>query len=147
MIKILNYFSQNDILRLKKNFFSRSNYVFVKVITSIFFIPLMIYIWGIEKFGIWSFLYSIPQVINLIGLNFTEASKTSMTLSYYSDTKKLVDKIYLNTIYLIIGASTFLIFLFIFFINFFDLKILKIFENLNNYESTKLIILSLFFLF
>ena len=48
----------------------------------LFFTPAMLIVWGIENFGLWSFLYSIPQTINLLNLNISEASKTEMTINH-----------------------------------------------------------------
>ena len=60
--------------------------------TQIIFVPFMILIWGTENFGIWVFLFSIPQSFNLLNLNIVEASKTEMIIGNYSKKKVMLKR-------------------------------------------------------
>ncbi len=142
MIKLNKYLTKKEIYRVKTNIFSKSNFFISRVLIQIFFIPSMIYVWGIENFGIWSFLYSIPHSINLFNLNITEAAKTEMTINHYAKYKNNVTKIFNNAlVYTILNLIILIIIMMLVYFNF-DFSKLTVFSTLNKTEINNLIILS-----
>ena len=102
----------------------------------------MIFFWGIENFGIWIFLISIPNIIQIFNFNLTDASVNQMAI--YNAQKKHTksNEIFQNTILfvfinIIILSLTLLIF---FFLKKFSFSIL---ENINSKE-VKIILILLF---
>ena len=73
----LNIFKKNEILRIKRNFFSQSIMFISSSFLQILIVPLMILGWGIENYGIWIFFMSLPTVLTL----FNAFSTGSMTVS------------------------------------------------------------------
>ena len=69
-----------NINRIKRNIYSGISMEALKVFTQFFFPPLMILIWGIDNFGIWVFILSIPNIILIFNLNFNDASVNEMTI-------------------------------------------------------------------
>ena len=127
MISNFKLFSQSDLERFKKNLSSQFLLVVMRSSTQIIFVPFMILIWGTENFGIWVFLFSIPQSFNLLNLNIVEASKTEMIIGNYSKKKSYVKKIYANTFYFLNLNILFFIFLFLVWLNIIDISKFKIF--------------------
>ena len=72
--------------RLKRNIFSSISSQSLKIFIQIFYPPLMIFFWGIENFGIWIFLISIPNIIQIFNFNLTDASVNQMAI--YNAQKK-----------------------------------------------------------
>jgi len=144
MISNFKLFSQSDLERFKKNLSSQFLLVVMRSSTQIIFVPFMILIWGTENFGIWVFLFSIPQSFNLLNLNIVEASKTEMIIGNYSKKKSYVKKIYANTFYFLNLNILFLIFLFLVWLNIIDISKFKIFQNSSLDEIKILIFLSFF---
>ena len=70
----------------------------LKVFTQFFFPPLMILIWGIDNFGIWVFILSIPNIILIFNLNFNDASVNEMTILNVKKKFKKSNEIFQNTI-------------------------------------------------
>ena len=128
--------------RLKRNIFSSISSQSLKIFIQIFYPPLMIFFWGIENFGIWIFLISIPNIIQIFNFNLTDASVNQMAI--YNAQKKHTksNEIFQNTILfvfinIIILSLTLLIF---FFLKKFSFSIL---ENINSKE-VKIILILLF---
>ena len=62
------------------------------------FAPLMIIFWGVEKFGIWLFLLSIPNILLVFNLNFNGASINEMTMFNSKKNYKKSNEIFQNSI-------------------------------------------------
>ena len=95
-------FSKNQVVRLKKNFFSRLGNESVQVLAQIFYPPLMILFWGVDKFGVWIFLLSIPNMLMMFNFNFTDASLQEMSIYHAKKQKDKVKATFQNTLNLII---------------------------------------------
>jgi len=128
--------------RLKRNIFSSISSQSLKIFVQIFYPPLMIFFWGIENFGIWIFLLSLPNIIQIFNFNLTDASVNQMAI--YNAQKKYTksNEIFQNTILfviinILILSATLLIF---FLLNKFNFSIL---ENINPKEI-KIILILLF---
>jgi len=128
--------------RLKRNIFSSISSQSLKIFIQIFYPPLMIFFWGIENFGIWIFLISIPNIIQIFNFNLTDASVNQMAI--YNAQKKHTksNEIFQNTILfvfinIIILSLTLLIFFFL------KKFIFSILENINSKE-VKIILILLF---
>ena len=139
-------FSKAQINRIKKNLFAKLTSESSQVTLQILYPPLMIYFWGLDKFGIWLFLISLTSMFSMLNFNFTDASLQEMSI--YNNQKKFnkVNEIFQNTLglvvinLLILGLIIF-IYLFFFKINF------LIVENLSLKEAKiifSLIILSVY---
>lgn len=103
--------------RLKRNIFSSISSQSLKIFIQIFYPPLMIFFWGIENFGIWIFLISIPNIIQIFNFNLTDASVNQMAIYNAQKKHKKSNEIFQNTILfvflnIIILSLTLLIFFF-----------------------------------
>ena len=76
----LNIFKKNEILRIKRNFFSQSMMFISSSFMQILIVPLMILSWGIENYGIWIFFMSLPAVLTLFNLKFVIAVRQELIL-------------------------------------------------------------------
>ena len=107
---------------------------------------MMIYFWGIEVFGIWMFLISIPYSLSIINADISTPITNKMSYFYNKKDKKEIDKIYSNfTIITLINIFIIsVIFIFIYFTIDINLKIL---ENLSlNEIKLSLLLITLSFL-
>ena len=140
---IKKYFILNSSQRkrLKNNILSGFSTDLVQIITQIAFAPLMIIFWGVEKFGIWLFLLSIPNILLVFNLNFNGASINEMTMFNSKKNYKKSNEIFQNSIiFTLINIFFFsLLLFFLYFFKDFDFIILK------NIKYDELIII-LFFL-
>ena len=140
LIKITQMFFKTS--RLKKNIFSVISVTSFKILTQIFFPPLMIFFWGVDNFGIWVFLISIPSIIQIFNFNLTDASINQMAI--YNAQKKYKDsnKIFQNTIVFVLLNILFFSMLLIIFnlVKDFDFTIL----NQIDVEDLKIILILLF---
>ena len=66
--------------RLFKNFFSVYSTESLQIISQIIFAPLMLFFWGVENFGIWLFLLSIPNIFLIFNINTQFASAQEITI-------------------------------------------------------------------
>ena len=55
-------FSKAQINRIKKNLFAKLTSESSQVTLQILYPPLMIYFWGLDKFGIWLFSYKFVDL-------------------------------------------------------------------------------------
>ena len=95
-------FSKSLITRLKKNILSHLNSESLQIVTQLFFPPLMILFWGVDNFGIWIFLLSVPSMLMMFNFNFTDASIQEMTIYHEKKQINKVKEIFQNTLNLII---------------------------------------------
>ncbi len=124
---IFKNYSKDDKKRISKNFFSEINTNIIRSIIQFGFPPLMIFIYGLETFGIWVFLISVPSVLNIFNFNLNEAAKIEMSYYFNKKNYKKINIIFNNSIISTIFIIFFLSIASIIFLNFysFDLKILK----------------------
>ena len=116
-----------NITRVKKNIVSGISSQTIKILIQIFYPPLMILFWGLENFGVWIFLLSIPNIVLIFNFNFTDASVNEMAI--YNAKKKYhkSNEIFQNTIvFLLLNIFIFSLVLLIFFLlNKLDFTILE----------------------
>ena len=94
-------FSKSQITRLKKNILSHLNSESLQIITQLFFPPLMILFWGVDNFGIWIFLVSLPNLLFMFNFNFTTAATQEMTYFHNKGQTNKVNEIFQNNLILI----------------------------------------------
>tara|TARA_B110000196_G_scaffold306819_1_gene305812 strand:- start:2791 stop:4128 length:1338 start_codon:yes stop_codon:yes gene_type:complete len=134
---ILNSFQKK---RIKTNLFSVFSSEGIQILSQIFFAPLMLFFWGVEYFGIWLFLLSIPNIFLIFNINFLDASIQEITIFKSKNNIKKANEIFQNSIVLVllnILVYTLLIILFYFF-NKIDFSILK---NIKEDELTLIFLL------
>ena len=102
--------------RIFKNVKSYIYTFFSKIFSQILYIPLMFYFWGVEATGVWIFLTSILNSVNIFNINASEYSFQELILT----NKKNIENIYSNSLIitfinsLIISLIFFLLFYFFF---------------------------------
>ena len=69
MLKKFFTFSHSQNQRLIKNMSSQFGLISAQTLIQIFFPPLMIVFWGVENFGIWILVTSIPATLNFFNVN------------------------------------------------------------------------------
>jgi len=145
-IKFFNL-NSNQKNRLKKNIFSGFTTETFQIISQIFFAPLMIFFWGVDNFGIWVFLLSIPNIFLIFNINFTDASIHELTKFNTQKKFRKAEEIFQNSLILIllnIFIFTSLILLFYYF-NKIDFTILKDFTKNEIFLILILLIISIYF--
>ena len=124
-----NFFelNSNQKKRIKKNIFSGFASEGVQVLSQIIFAPLMLFFWGIENFGMWVFLLSIPNIFLIFNINFTDVSIQEITLFNSKGKKNKANEIFQNSIVIIFLNILFfsILILFFYFFNDIDFLILK----------------------
>ena len=88
--------------RVINNAISFSGLNLATALTQFFFPPLMILLYGLENFGIWIFLSSIPGIFNLLNFNFNTAATTEMSIFFNKRKIKKINQIFNNSILLIL---------------------------------------------
>ena len=121
------FFSKSQSDRIKKNLTSQISLNISSTITQLSFPPLMILFYGLENFGIWIFLTSIPTILNIFNFNLNHGAKTEMSLYFNKNKNYQLEKIFVNTFFLTLLVIIFLVFLSFLLIHYYDfnLKILK----------------------
>jgi len=135
---MLNFVEKKRIFKNLKSYFF---VFFSKISSQIVFIPLMFYFWGVETTGIWLFLASSINSINVLNINVSEYSFQKVILSDKSN----LNKLYSNSLIITLLNAIFLSIL-IFLIFFFFLQSLDIFKNYNK-EDLFVIFICLTFAF
>ena len=114
-------FSEKQISRLKKNIVAQFSSHSLLIIGQLFFPPLMILIWGVDNFGIWIFLISVPAMLNFFNFNFTQATVQEMTHFHTKGQVNKVKEIFQNSLVILmlnVLIFTIVILIFYFFSNF-----------------------------
>ena len=122
MIKNLN--------RIKRNIYSGISMEGLKIFTQFFFPPLMILTWGIENFGMWVFILSIPNIILIFNVNFNDASVNEMTILNAKRKFKKSNEIFQNTIIFVLANIMIVSFVLVLFI-LLNNNDFKIFDSVN----------------
>lgn len=108
--------NKKEILRIKKNIFFGINSEFFKIISQILFAPLMIFFWGVDKFGIWIFLISIPSIFTIFNINFNIATINEIIKCKSKKNFKKSNILFNNSIiFIILNSLVFSILIFLFF--------------------------------
>ena len=72
--------NQTQKRRVIKNIFSGFSTESLQIVTQIIFAPLMLFFWGVENFGIWLFLLSIPNIFLVFNINMADAAIQEITM-------------------------------------------------------------------
>ena len=117
--------------RLFKNFFSVYSTESLQIISQIIFAPLMLFFWGVENFGIWLFLLSIPNIFLIFNINTQFASAQEITILNSKKKYSQSNKIFQNSIIFNLVNVLIITFLFIFayLFNFIELSMFKKFDD------------------
>lgn len=78
--KLKKIFSQN-IKRVKKNVIANTSEFSLNIIYQITLLPLMIFSWGAEIYGVWIFLLSIPSVLHTFNIDINEGVTQELILN------------------------------------------------------------------
>ena len=103
------YFNLSNIKkkRLTLNLTSQSVNLSIRIIAQFLFPPLMIFAWGLENFGIWLFLLSLPNLLSLINFNFLESAKQDMVYFYSQEDSEKVKAIFQSSFFLTLFTIAF----------------------------------------
>ena len=130
MLKKFFIFSDNQKQRLKKNISSQFGLVSAQVLIQFLFPPLMIVFWGVENFGIWILVTSIPATLNSLNINFSYAAQQEMTIFHTKNKFNKVNEIFQNNLLLtILNIIFFTIIIFLVYF-FFSLEMFSAFKNM-----------------
>lgn len=138
---MINFLENIKKSRIKKNISGNTLHVFCLFLIQLFHLPLMIYLWGIEKTGLWIYLLAIPNLLSFWKLNFSEASKQELIL------KKFLNKNEIYSISFLLTILTILFFAIIYFtVNLKFIHLFEIFRNIeiNNYNWILILIFASF---
>ena len=141
MLKKLFIFSDNQKQRLKKNISTQFGSVSVTFLIQFFYPPLMIVFWGVENFGIWILVTSIPATLNFLNINFSYAAQQEMTIFHTKKEFNKVNEIFQNNLLLI--ALNIILFTIIISLIYFFLG-LEMFSALKNMPLKELNIILIF---
>ena len=142
---LLLNFSKVQFKRIFKNLTSQISLNISSSIIQIFFPPLMIFVYGLENFGIWIFLSAIPLTFQILNFNINAAAKTEMSIYFNQKNKKKLSETFTNSVFPSIFLIFFLIISSSLLIYFYDFK-LNILQGLNSNELM-LILLCMFISF
>ena len=78
-IKKLFVLSSKQKKRIIKNIYSGISAESIQIFVQFFFAPLMLLFWGVENFGIWLFLLSIPNIFLVFNINMADAAIQEIT--------------------------------------------------------------------
>ena len=137
-MKILNI-SKNRLKSINKNFLSFFSIFSTQTFIQIFFPPAMIYAWGVEKFGIWILITTIPSMLQILNINFSSASRSEMSINLEKNNFAYINKIFQNTFCLVLFNTFFFLLLWSLIISLDQIN-LKTFEKIN-YKDAKIIFL------
>ncbi len=137
-MKILNI-SKNHLKSINKNFVSFFSIFSTQTFIQIFFPPAMIFAWGVEKFGIWILITTIPSMLQIFNINFSSASRSEMSINLEKNNLVYIKKIFQNTFCLVLFNTFFFLLLWSLIISLDQIN-LKTFEKIN-YKEVKLIFL------
>ena len=137
-MNILNI-SKYRLKSIYKNFFSFFSVFSTQTIIQILFPPAMIFAWGVEKFGIWILITTIPSVLTILNINFSSASRSEMSINFEKKNLIYINKIFQNMFCLVLFSYIFFFLIWIFAFSFDQIN-LKALENID-YDEVKIIFL------
>lgn len=125
---MLNFiFHKKQKRRILNNLISRINSNFFLIISQILFPSLMIMTWGIDNFGIWMFLISVPYSISILNVDLVTPITNKMSFYYNKNRNMELSNIYSNFLFIVLfNLIIFVLLISIIFFSFdFNLKILN----------------------
>lgn len=137
-MNILNI-SKSSLKDIYKNFFSFLSVFSSQTVIQILYPPAMIFAWGVEKFGIWILITTIPSVLTILNVNFSSASRSEMSINFEKKNLVYINKIFQNMFCLVLFSSIFFFLIWIIAFSY-DQVNLKSLENID-YEDVKIIFL------
>ena len=75
-------FTQIQSKRVNKNLFSLFSNFSVQIFIQISYPPLMLLSWGVENFGIWIFITTIPSTLSILNVNFSHFSSVIFVIIF-----------------------------------------------------------------
>lgn len=142
MIKFINkllVLNSKQKKRIINNIFSGASAEGVQILVQICFAPLMLLFWGMENFGIWIFLLSIPNIFLIFNINMADAAIQEITMFQSKRKIKKANEIFQNSIILVLLNIIIITILIIFFYFFYQVD----FSILNNIKTDELTIILL----
>jgi len=95
-------FTKYQYKRFLNNFFSFFSIFSTQTIAQILYPPAMIYAWGVENFGVWIFIISIPSTLAIFNINLSTASRSEMSINHEKNNLFEVNKIFQNALSLVV---------------------------------------------
>ena len=124
--------TQNPLLkRLRNGIIAAGSEQAVNVVIQIVSVPLFLYSWGVELYGEWLLLYSLPSYLLVSDLGFSKAAVNSMTLSLAQNERVAANR-YFHTCFMLIFALAVLVLCGV-------IIILNTFSSLNEWLNLKFI--------
>ena len=132
--------------RFTNNIISFFSVFSFQTIIQIIYPPAMLFTWGVENFGVWIFLSSIPTTLSIFNINVSFASRTEMSVNFEKKKYKEVKKIFCNSFFLVLFNMIIfsLISLSIFLIQDSNIEIFNNI-NINNLDAIFLLIILAFY--
>lgn len=78
----------------------------VTVLVQLVGVPLFLHFWGVEKYGLWLILSTIPTYLSLSDFGFASAAANDMTMSVAGGRRDAAVKTFQSTFAVILGVST-----------------------------------------
>jgi len=136
-------FTKYQYKRFLNNFFSFFSIFSTQTIAQILYPPAMIYAWGVENFGVWIFIISIPSTLAIFNINLSTASRSEMSINHEKNNLFEVNKIFQNALSLVVLNLIIFTIVWITIISFQEMS-LKIFDKYD-YQTIRLIFLIIIF--
>jgi O-antigen/teichoic acid export membrane protein len=145
-INFLNY-TKLQYKRFTNNIISFFSVFSFQTIIQIIYPPAMLFAWGVENFGVWVFLSTIPATLAVFNINVSFASRTEMSVNFEKKKYDEVSKIFCNSFFLVLFNMIIfsLISLGIFLTQNFNIEIFSILDVSNLDSILLLIILAFYF--
>ena len=100
-INFLNY-TKLQYKRFTNNIISFFSVFSFQTIIQIIYPPAMLFAWGVENFGVWVFLSTIPATLAVFNINVSFASRTEMSVNFEKKKYDEVSKIFCNSFFLVL---------------------------------------------
>ena len=100
-INFLNY-TKSQYKRFTNNIISFFSVFSFQTIIQIIYPPAMLFAWGVENFGVWVFLSTIPTTLAVFNINVSFASRTEMSVNFEKKKYDEVSKIFCNSFFLVL---------------------------------------------
>ena len=100
---MLNFiFHKQQKKRIFNNLVSRINSNFFLILSQILFPSLMIMTWGVDNFGIWMFLISVPYSISILNVDLVTPITNKMSFYYNKNRSNELSNIYSNFLFIVL---------------------------------------------
>ena len=103
-MKNINFLSYTKLQykRFTDNILSFFSIFSFQTIIQVIYPPAMLYAWGVENFGVWVFISTIPATLAIFNINVSFSSRTEMSMNFEKKKYKEINKIFCNSFYVII---------------------------------------------